>query len=214
MQVTLDVSSRLGAVRDQGRRPTCVAFATSDLHAAVRSPSFATLSVEYLYYNACRLATPFDPHSGVTLDQILRSVDGSGQPEEKHWPYLQRIPADLNDYRPPAITAPIYRRTGLVVTGAPIDQIANELQAGRPTMLVFRSSLNFMHARRAAPVHWSSTDQPLNAHAVLSVALGNDKSERFLQVRNSWGTRWADNGHAWVSEEYVHKTFIDLIRMV
>jgi hypothetical protein len=214
MQVNLDVSSRLGAVRDQGRRPTCVAFATSDLHAAARSPSFVALCVEYLYYNACRLATPFDPHSGVTLDQILRAVDASGQPEEAHWPYLHQIPTDLNDYRPPAVSAPIYRRIGLVVTGSPVDLIASELQAGRPSMLVFRSSLNFVRATPDIPVRWSSADQLLNAHAVLAVALGNDKSKRFVRVRNSWGTRWADNGHAWVSEQYVRKTFIDLIRMV
>jgi hypothetical protein len=214
MQVSSDVSSRLGAVRDQGRRKTCVAFATSDLHAAVRSPSFAPLCVEYLFYNACRLVTPFNPHSGVTLNQILRAVDGSGQPEEAYWPYLREIPADLNDYCPPTISAPIYRRTGLVVTGTPTDQIAKELQAGRPSMLIFRSSLNFVHAQPGVPVRWSPTDQQLNAHAVLAVAIGSDKAERFVRVRNSWGTRWADIGHAWVSEEYVQRTFIDLIRMV
>jgi Papain family cysteine protease len=212
--VTLDVSSRLGAVRHQGRRLTCVAFATSDLHAAVRSAPFAPLSVEYLYYNACRLSTPFDPHSGVTLDQILGAVETNGQPEEEHWPYLDQIPTNLNDYRPPAISAPIYRRTGQAITGSALDQIAKELQAGRPSMLVFRSSLNLMQAKPDAPVRWSSTDQWLNAHAVLAVALGNDRSERFVRVRNSWGTGWADAGHAWLTEEYVQKTFINLIRMV
>jgi hypothetical protein len=214
MQVTLDMSSRLGAARDQGRRPTCVAFATSDLHAAVRSPSFAALCVEYLYYNACRLVSPFDPHSGVTLDQILRAVEGNGQPEEAHWPYLNQIPSNLNDYRPPTITAPIYRRPGKLVPGKPVDQIAKELQADRPSMLIFRSTLQLMLAKPGTPVRWSSTDQQLNAHAVLAVALGNDKSERFVRVRNSWGTRWADAGYTWLSEEYVQKTFIDLIRMV
>ena len=214
MQVTLDISSRLGAVRDQGRRPTCVAFATSDLHAAVRSASFAPLCVEYLYYSACRLASPFDPHSGVTLDQILRAVEGDGQPEEAHWPYLNQIPTDLNDYRPPTSTTAIYRRAGQVVTGTPVDQIAKELQADRPSMLIFRSTLHLMLARPGTPVRWSSTDQELNAHAVLAVALGNDKSERFVRIRNSWGTGWADAGYAWLNEQYVQKTFMDLIRMV
>jgi hypothetical protein len=214
MHVSLDVSSRLGAVRDQGRRPTCVAFVTSDLHAAVRSSLFAPLSVEYLYYSACRLSTPFDPHSGVTLDQILTAVETSGQPEELHWPYLNQIPSDLTKYCPPAISAPIYRRIGQVLSGAAVDEIAKELEANRPSMLVFRSSLILMLAKPDTPVRWYSSDQSLNAHAVLAIALGNNESERFVRIRNSWGTRWADAGHACLSEEYVQKTFIDLIRMV
>lgn len=209
-----DLSSQLGTVRDQGRRPTCVAFATSDLHAAVREPAFSALSVEYLYYHACKLISPFDPHTGVTLDQILKAVETDGQPEEVHWPYLPQLPTDLGTYRPPTIAGTIYRRRGQLIHAPALDGINQELGQDRPSMLVFRSTLRFLTALPGNPVTWTSTDQMLSPHAVVAVATGDNSGQRFVRVRNSWGVGWAEGGHAWLSEEYVQKTFIALIRMV
>jgi hypothetical protein len=123
-----------------------VAFAASDLHASVRSVPFVPLSVEYLYYHACRLATPFDPHSGVTLDDTLWAAEHDGQPEEAAWPYLSQLPNDLSKYQPPAITEPIYRRKGESLSGAAMDKIISTLAVNRSSMLIFRSSLNFVRA--------------------------------------------------------------------
>src|SRR5258708_4408177 len=105
-----DISPRVGPARDQGRRKTCVAFALSDLHATVKSHVFTPLSVEYLFYQACRLATPFNPHSGVTLDQALEALKNEGQPDEVQWPYMAQLPVDIKDYYPPIIASAIYRR--------------------------------------------------------------------------------------------------------
>ncbi len=186
----------------------------SDLHAAIRCKNFTALSVEYLYYHACRFITPFDPHSGVTLAQILYAVENDGQPEESQWPYLDQLPADLADYKPPVIVGPIHRRTAQIRFGSPVDKIAEELYADRPTMLVFRSTEQFVRAQPNNPVPWSSTDSILNPHAVVAVALGDFNGQRCVKVRNSWGTRWADAGHAWLTEEYISKTFITLVGMV
>jgi hypothetical protein len=184
------------------------------LHAAVRDPAFSPLSVEYLYYHACKLVSPFDPHTGVTLDQILKSVETDGQPEEVHWPYLPQLPTDLAMYRPPSVAGTIYRRAGQLVQAPAVDRISEELNQDRPSMLVFRSTLRFLTALAGNPVTWTSTDQMLNPHAVVAVATGDNSGERFVRVRNSWGVGWAEGGHAWLSEEYVQKTFIALIRMV
>ena len=46
-----DLRGRFGPARDQGRRPTCLAFAMSDAHAATREP-WAELCCEYLFYHA------------------------------------------------------------------------------------------------------------------------------------------------------------------
>ena len=201
-------------MRDQGQRPTCVAFATSDLHAAVREPVFSPLSVEYVYYHACKNGSTFDPHSGVTLNQILDAVENQGQPEEAHWPYLDQLPGDLSTYHPPTISGTIYRRAGDLLKGVAVDEIQEELEHDRPSMFVFRSTLQFLLASPGSPVKWSSTDQQLMPHAVVAVAIGEDAGERVVRVRNSWGSGWADGGHAWVSEGYIQNTFIALVRMV
>lgn len=44
-----------GPARDQGARPTCLAFAASDLHAGVRE-AWTPLSCEFLFYHAQRRA--------------------------------------------------------------------------------------------------------------------------------------------------------------
>jgi hypothetical protein len=55
MGVTIDcdLRSMFGPVRDQGARPTCLAFAASDAHAAVR-PDWVPLSCEFAYYHALK----------------------------------------------------------------------------------------------------------------------------------------------------------------
>ncbi len=208
-----DISPRLGPVRDQGKRPTCVAFALSDLHACNRSATFAPLSVEYLYYHACLRAPAFNPSGGVTLPQILGAVEHDGQPDEVHWPYLVNLPADFKDYKPPPITAPIYRRPGRRFTGS-IDEIEKELESDRATMVVFSSTLQFIMAQPTTPVESSTTDQVLMPHAVVAVGVGEHPAGRCVRIRNSWGAKWADGGHAWLSESYLNARLISLVRMV
>jgi hypothetical protein len=174
---------------------------------------FVPLSVEYLFYHACRLAPSFNPHKGVTLQQALKALDKDGQPAEAAWPYLAQLPVDLTQYQPPQIDGDVYRRNGSDIKGKVVDKVAEEMKAGRPAMLVFRSSLQLMLAKPGQPVTWSTSDQLLLPHAVLAVAIGKTKSERFVKIKNSWGTGWADKGFVWLSEEYIGHTFISLVGM-
>jgi hypothetical protein len=47
----VDLRSLFGTARNQGSRPTCLAFAASDTHAALRS-GWVPLSCEYAFYQA------------------------------------------------------------------------------------------------------------------------------------------------------------------
>ena len=213
IKITQDISSRFGPVRDQGKRPTCVAFAVSDLHASIRCTTFAPLSVEYLFYHACLRGSPFDPSNGVTLHQILEALEHDGQPQEEHWPYMMYLPPDVKNYKPPANTPPIYRRAGEEIDRA-VDEIEKELESGRAVMVVFTSTMQFHLAQPEVPVASSSSDQALAPHAVVAVAVGKDHTHRCVRVRNSWGAKWADSGYAWLSEDYLKARLIALVRMV
>lgn len=70
IQVVTDLRPRFGPARDQGPRPTCLAFATSDLHAAIRSPTWAPLCCEYVFYHA-QTRDGRSPNSGVDADRKL-----------------------------------------------------------------------------------------------------------------------------------------------
>src|ERR1700730_10795274 len=95
--ITKDLRSMFGPVRDQGARPTCLAFAASDLHAAVRG-AWSPLSCEYLFYHAQRRAQR-RPIEGSTLPTTLEALRSDGQPYESGWVYLDQLPTDLTQWR-------------------------------------------------------------------------------------------------------------------
>jgi hypothetical protein len=90
VDVECDLRLRFGPARDQGSRPTCLAFAASDTHAALRDP-WTALSCEFAFYHAQRRAGR-KPASGASLPYMLAALRDDGQPVETDWPYLDVLP--------------------------------------------------------------------------------------------------------------------------
>src|SRR5260370_14247548 len=106
----VDLRSLFGTARNQGSRPTCLAFAASDTHAALRS-GWVPLSCEYAFYQAQRRAGR-PPRKGGLLSSMLDALRQDGQPEESGSPYLAGTPADAAASAPPAADGPLFARTG------------------------------------------------------------------------------------------------------
>ena len=53
IKILVDLRNNLGPARDQDPRPTCMAFAASDAHAAARD-GWEPLSTEWAYYHALK----------------------------------------------------------------------------------------------------------------------------------------------------------------
>ncbi len=202
--IQADLRPLFGGARDQGRRPTCVAFAASDCHAAERSTVFEALSVEYAFYRALlRKGGALTPNSGARLSDMLDAIRIDGQPVEAAWPYLPTLPSDLSGYKPPPGELDLFRRESKR-SGASIDQIWNALQAGKPPLVVFMPTIQFHLAQAGRIIRAHKTEPPTGAaHAVIAIASGLDGSERVIYVRNSWGNKWAESGCAWVAESYL-----------
>src|SRR5580692_6695697 len=100
VQIKKDLRHLFGPVRDQGQRPTCLAFAASDTHAAVRD-AWEPLSCEYAFFQAQNRAGR-GAHDGATLTSMLEVLRHDGQPYESGWPYLVTLPADQTQWHPPA----------------------------------------------------------------------------------------------------------------
>src|SRR5437762_10699789 len=103
--IKTDLRRLFGPVRDQGQRPTCLAFAASDAHAALRG-AWSPLSCEYIFFRAQQRSNR-KPTEGATLPSILEALRDDGQPHEAGWEYLVQLPADLTQWRPPADVAPL-----------------------------------------------------------------------------------------------------------
>src|SRR5689334_8919277 len=135
--VFLDLRPSFGPVRNQGQRPTCMAFAASDAHAGLR-PGWTPLSCEFAFYHAQRRAGR-PPSKGALLSAMLEALREDGQPEESGWPYLPATPTDPASWAPPATVGALFGRDG-EETVATVNDVIAELDAGRPMILLLMLS--------------------------------------------------------------------------
>jgi len=199
--VRRDLRGRFGPARDQGGRETCLAFAVSDAHAAARGNPWSPLSCEYLFYHAKqRDKTPAD--EGSTIPAIRAALRHDGQPVETAWPYLNSLPADLTQWKPPAKVGTLFYRNSKR-SGDAFDQVWEAVEADQPTLIALTVSPAFFVPDGDGVVDSAEQENPDLRHAVLAVATGNRRKKKVVLVRNSWGDTWGLSGYAWLSERYL-----------
>lgn len=196
-----DLRSRLGAARDQGPRPTCLAFAASDLHGSVR-PGWDPLSCESAFFNAQRRSGR-PPTVGATLPSMIDALREDGQPVEAAWPYLAQTPQTSAAWQPPATESEVFRRCGSEVV-KDAKRLVELLNEGRPVLLLLTLSHSFF-GPVAGVVRAANDEKPDLSlrHAVVAVGHGSVDGVPAILVRNSWGESWGEAGHAWLSMNFI-----------
>lgn len=201
LTVKKDLRARFLPVRDQGPRPTCLAFALSDAHAAERPPH-RRLSADYLYYHALQRMPANHGDNGVGLSEATEALRVDGQPFEPLWPYSRALPRDPAKWKPPGTLA-VMCATGTSLPSG-IDTLCSFLDRNQPAVIVFLPTERFYYADSAGFLSKRTMDQILpQAHAVVAVGHGLAASARHILIRNSWGSDWGQQGHAWLAEDYL-----------
>jgi len=208
--IMCDLRSMFGLVRNQGDRPTCLAFAASDSHAALRD-GWEPLSCEFAFYHSQRRSGR-SPHVGATLSAMLDTLRADGQPVEPEWPYLLAVPNDLDAWAPPENIGALYRRAG-ERRSKDFGEIIALLDDGRPALLLMMLSDAFYvpDLRGVVVAPMGEGPDPQRRHAVVAVAHGIVSNERAVLVRNSWGSDWGIRGHAWLSEVFLTPRLIRVV---
>ncbi len=201
VRISVDLRSKLGKARDQGPRPTCMAFAASDGHSFAHS-SFEDLSAEYAHYHAIRRMPIFNPNQGVSLATMVDVLREDGQPLENGWPYREVVPTPLSTWKPPINPGKIFRHA-FVKKPSSASEVFDSLERGHVALLVLRISKQFHTPPSDHVIGITPGDSDTAIHALLGVGLGEIKSSRVGLMRNSWGKDWGDEGHIWVTEEYL-----------
>lgn len=205
INVIADLRKSFSGVRDQGSRPTCLAFASSDINGYHHRLS-SSLSVEYLYYNAVQRMSPPDPHAGVSIDAVSEALKSNGQPLESAWPYLGKLPYNLKFWKPPDVSG-AYWSNQLDVSALGAKQVRTMITNGDAVLIGLMLTEQFYAPRKNGYILPDSNDRITPYyHTVVGVAVGkNDVDEYFTLVRNSWGKKWGINGYAWIVDNYMEK---------
>ena len=202
IDIVRDLRPLFGPARDQGARPTCLAFAARDTHAGLRD-GWAPLSCEFAFYAAQKRAGR-PPTSGALLSTMLDALRLDGQPDEKGWPYLAAVPADHRLWTPPATVGPLYGRNGQR-DGTDLSSILAALDRDTPVLMLTMLSRSFFQPRGDGVVDPANDElpEPAQRHAVVAVGHGTVDGTPAILIRNSWGPGWGLEGHAWLTERFL-----------
>lgn len=200
IRVIVDLRAQFGNIRDQGQRPTCMAFAASDAHAFARN-SADPLSVEYAYFHAVQRRSNTSRTTGVSFEAISEAISLDGQPVESGWPYIENLAAG-DAWKPPQTPGTLFYRNATKITGGVTDVYAS-LASGRPVVVVMSISISFFQLAAGSLLQAPAAETPLGTHAVIVVGHGESEGDPCLLIRNSWGSGWGDDGYGWIHEDYL-----------
>jgi hypothetical protein len=201
--MNVDLRDRLPGIRDQGLRPTCVAFAGTDLtdcyNREVNAP-------EFLAWCGWIIDDLDEYEDGMTLEAAGESLVRFGQPLEDQWPY-DTTSAKTRPSLPVFRRARCKRRGSYSIIPRPsLVTFEDELRDGRPVVLGIELHKTFLYLSASAPFlnaddHASDI---LGLHAVTLVGFLANEPHRWI-LRNSWGSGWACSGHAFASDDFIEQ---------
>ena len=202
MSVIVDTDLRplLGPARNQGQRPTCLAFAATAAHEASRN-DVDYLSTEYLVFYGVQRSHR-NPRRGLNQVSVAQALEYDGQPDEAAWPYSEQMPESVTTWTPPTTTDTVHRaRT--TFSRRSVGEVREVLRQGAPVVLLVAATRAMYMPDAEGVVRPGPSDAITSRHALLAVGSGHADDGTYLLVRNSWGLDWGNQGHGWLPERYV-----------
>ena len=204
MITPIDLRGRMSPVGDQGMRPTCVAFALSACHEFVNELVSKELSKDSIHWG-CVFRDGSAIH-GVSITTAMRVLVDEGQHLEEDWPYR----ADLDEItweslQPPKLDGkPVFTiEKGISIKISNPNAIGDVLRVTGPLCAIVPIWESFFVPQKGhMSMPKTDIEEFRGLHAVCVVGLTSDGN---VVIRNSWGPRWGNCGHAIMPFKYLQK---------
>ncbi|WP_080416297.1 C1 family peptidase [Burkholderia ubonensis] len=210
IQEIVNFAATCGPARNQHRRGTCLAFASSDFNRHANNGD-QPLSVDFLAHHAIKHMPDWKAGDGLSVSAAIAALHQPGQPKEEAYAY------DPQDQGRPLLPVPagideLFKLFTSVASRRRLtpDQIEATIKSGKPVSLVLALSKSFFKPDGGI-VAYATDYVPQALHAVLCVGLGTHSkaNETHVLIRNSWGEAWGRSGHAWLPAQYLHTHLVD-----
>lgn len=204
-----NLASRLGAARDQGRRPTCLLFALSALNRYEHRIE-VPLCVEHLARQVEVQGSSW--RRGVSIYNGIGALRTAGQGFESVYPYDGNV-LDRPLQPPPPSRDDRYS-SHVIEIPAKSASVRDALAEGSICGLAIKVTDCQFSVESDGIVRPAPTESAHGLHAVAAVGWGtcDHDGTDYVLVRNSWGTEWGDQGHAWFDVTYLDEILLNCIR--
>jgi len=204
-------------VKDQGDRPTCVAFAVGSLHEywlditrAGKAEISIDLSEEFLYFMSKR-KDGLVGASGTTVVAAKSALAADGHCLEVLYPYQKKS----NSVKPPNTVAISDGRSRtlnhLTRLKTEIAVLEDHFLQCLPVVGVIELFRSVYRPGRAGELPLpNSGEKRIGKHAVLLVGSEASNHGNLFVFLNSWGRTWGDKGFGRITAEYFAKHCMEL----
>lgn len=206
---TIDLTSKMPPIYDQGQLGSCVANATAGCLSYIykkNKGSFFDGSRLFLYFNgrAVESVDDQDPtyvsaDTGLYIHDGFRSVANYGLTLETNYTYnianFAYLPSDAA-----YLDAGKHKTLTYQSIAQNLTTLKNSLQAGIPIAIGINVYNNFYNANTTGTVPMP-LGTAIGGHAILLVGY-NDTTQRFI-FRNSWGISWGSRGYGTIPYAYI-----------
>ena len=124
---------------------------------------------------------------------------------QKYYPFTTTsLCPNVSDYFPPELEIHIQNakknRISEVYTIKNIDQLKSAISHGLPVVIGMQISNSFTELKASVwtPLFNENKAHTIGGHAVVAIGYNDELLGGCIQIANSWGDLWGDNGKAWI----------------
>jgi C1A family cysteine protease len=203
----VDLRDKCPTIVDQGQLGSCTGNALAGAMGFIHSVSVA-FSRLFIYFNERSIEGTIKQDAGAMIRDGIKSIANLGVCTELTWPYniakFKSKPSAKSYKEAAKTTISSYQRL------TTLDDMLQCLAAGFPFVFGFTVYEGFESAdvAKTGIVNMpTAKEKALGGHAVMAV--GYDKINRRILVRNSWGDQWGQKGYFTLPFDYLTRKLSD-----